>query len=174
MIAAGYSACHGFQRDDGNRAHTPYSAHCNDLRHHVGDSRTDLSGHLCRHIRDFVAHDRVTGGPSADKLIMVTSRYPFAATTKTRCNREGDPSTKDESSTRSCASKATPKSRPRAFPTLQRRVADPASASPAATRAATTTEPFRNSINAPKSLGGPVIHFAINAPERARQSGRPW
>jgi hypothetical protein len=31
----------------------------------------------------------VTGGPSADKLIMVTSRYPLATTTKTRCAWEG-------------------------------------------------------------------------------------
>ena len=38
----------------------------------------------------------MTGGPSADKLIMVTSKYPFAATTKTRCDREGGASTKDE------------------------------------------------------------------------------
>jgi hypothetical protein len=56
---------------------------------HFGGPRTDRSGHLSHRIRDFVAHDRVTGGPSADKLIMVTSRYPFAAATKTRSDWQG-------------------------------------------------------------------------------------
>jgi hypothetical protein len=95
MIAAGDSTRRGFERDDGNRAHAPHSAHRGDFRHHVGDPRTNGSGHLCHRILDLVPHDRVTGGPSADKLIMVTSKYPFAATTKTRCDREGGASRKD-------------------------------------------------------------------------------
>jgi hypothetical protein len=49
------------------------------------------------------------------KLIMVTSKYPFAATTKTLCEwMEGtvpNPSIKDEAPYRICASKATPEGR---------------------------------------------------------------
>ena len=64
----------------------------------LGDPGLDRSRHLCHRIRDLVAHDRVTGGPSADMLIMVTSRYPLAATTKTGCDsKEKDASlTKDK------------------------------------------------------------------------------
>src|SRR5277367_2716893 len=89
MIAAGYSACHVRERDSGNPAHTPPSARCTDRRNHLGDPGVDRNRHLCHRIRDLVPHDRVTGGPPADKLIMVTSRYPLAATTKTQSDCEG-------------------------------------------------------------------------------------
>jgi hypothetical protein len=35
LIAAGYSACHGRERDHGNPAHAPPSTHCTNRRYHV-------------------------------------------------------------------------------------------------------------------------------------------